>query len=233
MKYACVAATEDRARCRNWMKENNPTHLCGFHQSRQDAGQEVKRISQPDVIEYKFNLNKTWACRLRELGVSFKEQDFAAKEAKHIAHAEEYGRDPFRFREGVSDSGVPVFGEEGLVKVSVYELLQELVRFYEVVDIFIRPRRDGTRHMEVLVVRFFNGKECETNTQAFQQLLSFLASSCWGHCHIWANPPRGDGLIIDTVNSAHREEGQKPQQIVRFTGGLWATELIEEVVGQK
>ena len=220
--YACKAATKQRARCRYWAEGENG--FCSPHERRREAGEMVETAPRPDTVLYKFNLNKTWTERLTRLGVPIKEQDFVAKEAMHVAHAEKHGRGAYVIRKNVADSGVPVFGEEGLVNVSLYEVLKELVDEYEIVDIHIQPRRDRNRQMNVLVVSFSHGENAVTNTEALQELLDFLSSSCWGYCHVWANPPQDDGKVVHTVNSSHRKENKQPERILRFDEGLWAEE---------
>lgn len=216
--YACKAATERGARCRNWAEGENG--FCSFHKGRKD----VEIAPRPDTVLYKFNLNESWSKKLLALGVPEKHPDFEAKEHKHIQHAQQYDRDAFRYRKDVADSGVPVFGKDGLRNVSMYEVLKELAAVYEVVDIHIRPRRDGNRWMNVLVVSFSHGEKFISSDNAFQELLSFLSSSCWGYVHVWANPPQEDGRVIHTVNSSHREERKQPDLVLRLADGLWATE---------
>jgi|SRR3989344_3716067 len=221
MKYACKAATKGNARCRNLL---DAPGFCATHPEATSAVSE-----QPDVVLYKTNVNRNWSRKLKELGVPLKQSDFEKREQQHVAHAIKHGREPFRFRgkDQPADSGVPVFGKDGLQEVSLYELLQELTTIYNVVDIHLRPTKPGgNQNMEVLVVSFSDGEELNTNTDAFQELMRFLASSCWGYCHVWANPPQDDGRIIHTVNSSHREDGKKPVQAVRFDDGLWATEPV-------
>ena len=223
MKYACRAATKGNARCRNLL---DAPGFCAMHP------QETAVLSdQPDVVLYKTNVNKKWSARMKELGVSLKQPDFEKREQQHVAHAIKHGRAPFRFRgkDQPADSGVPVFGQDGLTMVSLYDLLKELAETYNLVDIHLRPTKPGgNQNMEVLVVSFSEGDESNANTDAFQELLGFLASSCWGYCHVWANPPQDDGRVIHTVNSSHREDGKQPIQIVRFADGQWATEPVAQ-----
>jgi hypothetical protein len=186
---------------------------CGQHK-------DAERAPRPDVVLYKFNINDRWRDRFMALGIKEKTRDVQADTAKHEAHAAQFGRDAHRYRQ-VADSGVPVFGE-GLQGVSLFDLLKELPTVYEVVDIHIKPRSDGKPNMSVLVISFSNGKPTSANTEAFDELLRFLASSCWGFCHVWANPPQEDGRVIHTVNSSHREADQKAKQVLHFADGLWA-----------
>jgi len=219
MSYACTAKIASGARCRNFVM-NDGDRFCSQH----SAMPRVEAISQPDTVLYKFNLNETWRKKMVALGVPVKEPNFQQKEQKHVEHAEQHGREAFRFRKDVADSGVPVFGPKGVQSVSLYEVLQELLEIYEVVDVHIRPRRDGNRFMSVLVVSFSHGEKACSNTKAFQELLDFLSSSCWGYTHVWANPPQEDGRVVNTINSSHREEGKKATNVLRFDEGRWSVD---------
>ncbi|OGZ92568.1 MAG: hypothetical protein A2549_03150 [Candidatus Staskawiczbacteria bacterium RIFOXYD2_FULL_37_10] len=228
MQYACTAATERNARCRHWVGDQRAKVFCSLHQQRKDAGEAVEIAPKPDVALYKFNLNGKWRDKLLELGVPEKDPDFGAKEAKHVAHAQQFGREAYAIRKEVADSGVPVFGKEGIQNVSLYETLQDLLAEYEVVDIHIRPRRDGTRWISVLVINFSHGGRSISNQPALDTTLEFLSSSCWGFCHVWANPPQDDGRIVHTINSSHREVDKQPELVLRLNGGLWSTEPYVE-----
>ncbi len=214
MKWACKAATKGNARCRNLLDEPG---FCSSH-----ASDNIRESDQPDCVLYKFNVNKKWSAKMKEMGVRLIPFDFQAREEKHAAHARKFNREPFKFRGEIVDSGVPVFGKDGLQDVSVFELLTELATVYNVVDIHLRPTKPGGNpNMEVLVVSFSDGEEAVGNTDAFQELLRFLTSSCWGHCHVWANPPQDDGRVIHTVNTSHREDGKKPTCKLDFLDGIW------------
>lgn len=224
--YACTAPTEEGARCRHWATEGDADQFCAQHAGMRNSGRTVEKVLPPDCVEYKFNVNSKWAEELMKLGVELREQDFQAKEQKHFEHAQQYGREAYRFRKDIVDSGVPVFGPDGLVSVSVYELFRELVSAYEIVDIFLRPTKPGGNpRMKVLVVYFSHGEE-QKNTEAIEKLLEFLASSCWGHCHVWANPPGSTGKVKATVNISHREPEKTPAMILQFANGLFAVEEV-------
>ena len=223
MVYACTGQTQKGARCRGWAQDGK---LCTACQKKEG----LQIVGEPDAVEYKFNVNQNWVRRLTALGVEIRDRSFAEKEAAHLAHAEKFGREGYRYREDVVDSGVPVFGPDGLTSVSVYELFLELIDRYEIVDIFMRPTKPGgNQNMKVLVIYFSHGEK-RGNTEAIEEVLNFLSSSRWGHCHIWANPPGGNGKVKCTVNISHREPDLKPEQVVRFSGGLWSVEPATEVL---
>jgi len=200
--------------------------FCSFHQKRWDDGMTVDIVGRPDAVEFKFNVNEKWASQLMTMGVELRQPDFQAKEQKHIEHAEKHEREAFRYRKDIADSGVPVFGKDGLVNVSVYELFRELIEAYEIVDIFLRPTKPGgNQHMKVLVIYFSHGEK-RGNMEAIEEVLRFLASSRWGHCHVWANPPGSTGKIKNTVNTSHREPDKQPERVLRFNDGLFASEEV-------
>jgi len=218
--YACAAATEEGARCRNMVVEV-VGEMCHLHKGGKVA-------PRPDIILVKFNLNPKWAEKFERLGVPRKSSLSFLKENAHARQAEKLGRDPYRYGRPVADSGVPVFGKQGIQEVSLFDLLKELLDRYKITDIHLRPRRD--EKMDVLVVSLMvslsPGEEVVLSSSASQELLSFLAVSCWGYCHVWANPPSDDGRIVHTVHSSHRAPDSKPRVRLRFFDGLWAVEPV-------
>ncbi len=223
MSYACTHLTEQGARCRNWA-EPGGNWMCSQHNALVAAGKSAERVKLPDSVDYKFNINDRWAERLIAEGVEVREQDFEAKEKQHVAHAEQYGRKAYHLRENIADFGVPVFGPQGLANVSVYELFKELLDAYEIVDVYIHPMWPGkNERMRKLVVYFANGSKREPNKKAIDSLLEFLSSSCWGHVHVWANPPGFTGKIKDTVNISYREQDQTPELVLRLADGMWSS----------
>lgn len=219
--HACEAATQSRARCRhNAVPESI---LCAMHKKAEDEGVQISRAPKPDVVLYKFNINPAWKERFLLLGVKEENYDTVAKEAKHVAHAEAYRREAYAVRKDVADSGVQVFGSEGLKNVVLSPMIRELAAAYSVVGLHIRPRRDQSEKMSVLVVSFAQTGEATTNKMALQLLLEFSDKSSWGFCHVWANPPQlEDGRIIHTVNSGHRQDLVLAGLALHFAGGLWA-----------
>lgn len=223
MPYACTAATAGKARCRNLVGEDG--RFCSLHNHDSD----VPTAPPPVTVLYKFSINESWRQKFMALGVLLKQPNFAKKEAKHVAHAEAHGRDAFRYRQ-VADSGVPVFGPDGLQMVSLAELVKELAEKFKVVDIHILPKLpkpgQSVNPMSMLVVSFSHEGQTVNNEKAFWLLMDLLNASCWGKVHVWANPPQEDGRVVHTVNSAHREENHDPQRVLRFAEGLWSEEQV-------
>ncbi len=216
MVHTCVGKTAGGARCRNTVPELGGR--CPSHAGTADVA------GRPDTLLFRLNMNEKRAQAFTALGVPEKNPDIQAKEQQHIAHAQEYNRDAFRYRQ-IADSGVPVFGKEGISGVSTFELLKELLNAegYRMLDIHIRPRRDQDRNMRVLVLTLSRqGEDAKVSSTVIDELLRFLATSSWGFVHVWANPPREDGKVIHTVNISHRQQDVKPAVRLQFNQGLWA-----------
>ena len=223
MKYACVAATQEGARCRNFLE--NSGEMCETHQKLKAKGEEVKLAPSPDTILVKFNINPSWTQRFEEAGIPRGFPSEVTLEEKHIAQAQQANRDPYRFRE-TADSGVPVFGPQGVSEVSIFQLLEELrEKGYQPQGVHIRTRRE--KKFDVLVIPFAHGISEKNSTflpeKALELLREFLKLSCWGFVHVWANPPE-KGKIVHTVNLSHREPYKSPQWNLYFNHGLWAIE---------
>ncbi len=229
MKYACAAATKKNARCRKKAMEDGD--YCPLHQHMLDEGEIVRNSSQPDVVLFKCKIHPGWVRRLEELGVPFTVPDFAAKEAAHVEHAKQHGRDAYAIRKDVADSGTPVFGKNGLMDVATFGTFRQLLGTYNIVSVHIQPSHPKAKNqaMKVLVLRFSWGEEVDSNTSAYQEILRFVAVGNWEHCHVWENPPNFHGEIIHTVNMAHRPEGQKPRltrQELHFSEDGWSTKEL-------
>jgi len=222
VQYACVAATQEGARCRNFVE--NPGKMCEACQKLKAKGEEVKFAPSPDTILVKFNINPGWTQKFEEAGIPRRFPSEVTLEEKHIAQAQQVNRDPYRFRE-TADSGVPVFGPQGVSEVSIFQLLEELrEKGYQTQGVHIRTRRE--KKFDVLVIPFTLGIEKNSTSlpeKALELLREFLKLSCWGFVHIWANPPE-KGKIVHTVNLSHREPQQSPQWNLCFNHGLWAIE---------
>lgn len=223
MQYACVAATEGRARCRNFVGQVGK--LCTSHGKLIVEGKEIELALFPDTVLVKFNINPSWTQVFEEAGVPRKAPSEVSLEEKHINHAHKAGRDPYRYRD-IADSGVPVFGTQGLSEVSVSGLLIELLEAgYKPQGVHIRTRME--KRFDVLVVPLVRGAESSTLSEKAVMLLErFLRSPSWGFAHIWANPPDVQGKIIHTVNLGHRKPEGRPELKILFSNGLWAVSVV-------
>lgn len=223
MEYACIAALEDRkTRCRRLVEW--PEKFCWQH----PEGAEI--APPPDIVLLKPKVNPHWfgllAKEIRQLPAGRKEE----KIKQHIAQAECLGRDAFALRQGIEDSGSPVFGKKGAEFVNPSNLLQEfLEEGYLLTNIHGRPARN--QPMWILIMGF--SRQIERIDSSLLKLmesdlakavLGVILGSVWYYCHIWANPPDEKGRIVHTVNLAHRHPPETPAKKLRFAKGLWALE---------
>lgn len=218
--YACVAATQGGARCRNFVEEEG--QLCVIHQKKADRKGSVSMAPPPDRILMRFNINPYWRRRVEAVGVKRKLTNWRGIEEKHVAHAERFRRNPYRFRE-VADSGVPVFGpKEGISHVSLLELREELAeKGFLIQDMHLQPHRD--RKMDILVITLSCQKPGMTpfpsgTLSIFQEFLN----SSYRFVYVWVNPPDEDGKVVHTINVSPREPEQTPLRQLHFNNGLWA-----------
>jgi len=176
---------------------------------------------KPNAVLVKFNVNPKWREKFLNAGIPEKSPDEAALELKHMFHAVEVGRDPFRFRQEKSDSGIPVFGQDGAKMVSINGLFQELRQAgYSLNGAHIRRREDK---FNALVIPFVLDGEESISPKAEVLIEEFLGV-CWGYVHVWVNPPQPEtGAMIHTVNLSHREIDKTPGKILRFNEGRWKT----------
>ena len=222
MPHACVAATQEGARCRNFVEKLG--EMCQLHQRLKAEGKEVKLAPSPDTILVKFNINPSWAQRFEQAGIPRRFPSEAILEEKHILQARQIDRDPYRFRD-IADSGVPIFGTQGASEVSILGLLEELQKEgYRPQGVHIRTR--GQKKFDVLVIPLSRISEANSMLpkKALDLLREFLRLSCWGFVHVWANPPDSQGKIVHTVNLGHRKPEKSPRWNLRFNHGLWAVE---------
>ncbi len=221
--YACIAPTEGGARCRSFVEKVG--EMCEPHQKMRDEGKEIKPLPLPDIILVKFNINPDWTQQFEQAGIPRRSPNEVALEEKHIAQARQMDRKAYRFRD-IADSGVPVFGPQGVSEVSISGLLTELVQKggYQPQGVHIRTRTQ--KKFDVLVIPFVKEAQSENSTtlseKAVELLRRFLRISCWGFAHVWANPPE-EGRVTHTVNLSHREE-KPPKYHLQFNHGLWAVE---------
>jgi hypothetical protein len=217
--YACIAATQKGARCRNFVSK--AVDICWRHQKEKDEGKEVKLAPSPNTILVKFNINPSWTQQFEKAGVPRKRPFEVELEEKHIAQARKLDRRAYEYRD-IADSGVPVFGPQGSSEVSILGLLEELQREgYQPQGVHIRTR--AQKKFDVLVIPFVRGSESNSTLpkRALELLQEFLRLSCWGFVHVWANPPDGQGKVVHTINLGHREPEKSPQWTLCFNHGLW------------
>jgi len=222
--YACTAETEGRGRCRNAAQDNDRDGLCSSHAQQRDSGKNIKRVSRPGRVLVKANINQSWFKRFTALGIPVKTPDFAKQEAAHVADAQRVGREAYAVRKNIADSGVQVFGKDGVASALMVEPLDSLLVAYRLTDMHIFQRRDKGL-MNVLVLTYEAGTEGDKKITLPVAIAEFFAMSSWGYAHVWANPPKEDGVVLHTINLSHRSDEPAARQLL-FADGLWAVEKV-------
>lgn len=230
MQFACIAALKDKkTRCRNFLEveitprgigyfEKEEELICSQHRTMKEEGKKVNIAPRPDVMLVKFRLNPTWGKRLQDAGIALVPEQKTKKDALHANHAREHRRDPYTIRE-VADSGVPVFGPDGLQNVSIEGLwLELLMQRYRVVDTHIL---DSNQRMKPWVISLALEDGKQNPTELPDEVYEFTGS-CFGHCHVWANPPNDEERVVHTLNVSHRQADTGTEFELRFNNGLWA-----------
>jgi len=222
MKYACIAETKKGARCRRWAVNGNS--FCSQHAKVKS----VKIASPPDIILLKIRINKKWAKRFLEAGVSHTETTpQEEKERNYLLQAKKLRRSPSRYGKCIS-SGVSVFGTEGLSKVWILSALIELLKKgYEITNLHIEDANITLQKnssvlniMHNLVINMEKGEKKICWEEEMSKLLGDFLPVCWGFVHVWANPVR-NGKVIHSLNIAHREPDIPPKLRLKFSNGLW------------
>lgn len=231
MQYECVAETlDEKTRCRNFVEvkiitcrgigyfEEEEELMCSQHRTMKRNGKKVNIAPRPDIILIKFKLNPNWAERLKGAGIHIVAVQKTVKDALHAGHAREHRRSPYKFRE-VADSGTPVFGAGGLQNVSISGLwLELLMQGYRVIDTHILDSQERMKTW-VTSLALQNG---EQEPIGFPNEVYEFLGSCFGHCHVWANPPNEEEKVVHTLNMSHRQDDTKTEVELRFNKGLWA-----------
>ncbi|TET84445.1 MAG: hypothetical protein E3J36_01295 [Candidatus Nealsonbacteria bacterium] len=220
MRYACIASAKGGARCRATVEKLGT--FCSFHQKLKEEGRQIRLAPKPDVILVRFYLNLDRSQKLEMTGIPRRERlTEVEREEKHINHAKQYGRDPYRYRDK-SDSGTPIFGKEGINDLFLSQTWAELKREgYHLTDIHLKSH---TEKKDVLVAALnYKASEIPLSKQILDELDQLL-SSCWGYVRVWADPPNEEGKVIHTVNSSFLKPDTTPQLSLYFNHGLWAIE---------
>ncbi len=216
--YACVAGTVGRARCRNAATKEG---RCHEHPAAALA-------PAPDVVLVKFSVNLRRAEELVEVGIPVREVNWQERDRSHVAHAEAHDRQSHRYRENVADSGVPVFGTEGIADVAIARAYRELNQEYGLRDVHLLPHRNN--RMFVLVLVFEKGAATISPSTEAAVLLARILNSTYGFVHVWVNPPQADGRVVHTVNCSHRMDSAPKCLLLLnnewFDAPLWDAEEV-------
>lgn len=229
MQYACVARTEFGGRCRRMIEVENfnfkpGNSLCAQHQSASLLA------PAPEIVLVKFRTNQNWEKELTEAGVSFRNPNFVSRDKEHIDQAHNISRQAFHIREDMPDSGTPVFGpnKAGLQGICPLQGIRPSPEHgYKLTVVFLEPTRENHGMYTLVLALEKGGRRTDISQELVDKIVEFV-SPPWGHCHVWANPPRvNDGKIIHTLNFSHRLPGKKPALLLLFNSGLWAVKPWE------
>ncbi len=230
MKYACIAGLKRVVngvvklyRCRNWAQDPPQNLFCVGHSNhpvlaplpeRVFVKMTVPRTSDNlhDIEEFQFHV----ADRDKK-----KERDL---EVKHAQHAEQFSRGAYSVRKTTSDSGVQVFGPDGLHDMSLVLMDGNLIQagLNRVGGHVLDKIHEGKL---IFVIEYSSipnpdGTKLPNRADGY---LKRLLGSCWGTIHIWANPPRvEDGVIVHTVNAGRLNREQIPVGHVVLASGHWS-----------
>ena len=194
--------------------------LCAQHNH---LGADPDRLSAPEGVLVKVRLNPRWSERLTQAGVALVVADHEARDARHREQAQVINRSADAYkREGRADSGVAVFGRDGLEGTSLEALIVDLLApasGYVITRAVVEPGRNGDR-MSQLVLAFGQSGERVQIPHTALEAVKALGRSRWDHVHVWSNPPRTDGKRVDTVNASHRSDAPA-QWNLRFDSGFY------------
>ena len=224
--YACTARNENGARCRNNALEGSSNYYCAQHEQMRRAGKPVQKIGLPDLILLKSNVSDDWehewAQTLLRVGVPrVVEQTAEEKAREHAAHAEQFGRKAGTY--GRVDSGVAVFGKQGLVDINLEQCFSELRTAYG--GISSAQLTNGRRGNPVLVIAFSKTEKAVAIEPAvMSSLLEYFSLGSFGRVNVYANPPKNGKGIVDTVNCDFRKEVGRAKQRLTLAGGEWAND---------
>jgi len=232
--YACIAAAGHGGRCRNLAVQPPKILFCKNHSSDHSP-----TAPNPDRIFLKVRTNERWRDDLQQAGLHFvrrtaeKEQRL---EQKHIAHAESVGRAAYAIRQ-TADSGVPVFGKNGIQFVSLRQLHGELTQRAGYQRVGGHVLEKGNFDMLTLVLEYeygpiSNGNSTPIPPTAQSIIARLLATQRWGFTHVWANPPGPDGRIVHTVNVSHRENDKPAIGDLIFLDGFWMVNVAVDRLRQ-
>lgn len=184
----------------------------------------------PGIILLKTRVNDNRLKRLTEAGVPVKNRDDARLDAAHEADANRVHRNPNALREK-PDSGSPVFGLGGAGMVDGGELLPELLRNGFRIESFhlYRGQKGGEPDKMSTLVVTLGTTPGEAPSEVAVQAIQDEFAVTWEHLQLWANPPRKeDGVVVHTLNAAHRLPDKKAERKVLYDGGQWSLEAVEQ-----
>lgn len=244
MWYACIAGVEPPEkdlrpyRCRKMAADPPRVPLCKKHLENWQEGSSV--ASPPDLVLIKvtFPSSIDWRRDFQDLSFRLIERDREKTkklDEQHAQQATAFNRRAYVVRKERSDSGVQVFGQEGLKNASLGLLDGELIKAgFELAGSHVLDR--SWEGQLTLVLEYAapaaRTKVTSNSLPVPGRAAGFVRrqlgmSKNWGTVHIWANPPSlkpdARGLIVHTVNAGVGRD-DIPAVLLTFNGGLWGTQ---------
>ena len=226
--YACPAKIENGSRCRKNAIESSSNYYCEQHEKMHLAGKHVDKVGPADLTLVRCNVsddwNHEWVQTLLSLGVpKVADQSAEQKDAEHAKHAAEFRRKAGAY--GRIDSGVAVFGKNGLADVCLEQMFSDLRGVYGGVSSL--HLTTGRKQNPVLEIAFSKSEPAiQIAPAVMSSLFEYIGLASFGYCTVYSNPPKEGKGIVDTVNVDFRQEIGRGVQTLRHAGGEWANEPI-------
>jgi len=212
------------ARCRNLAMEGSEFCSLPAHQAI-----DAKAAPMPDVVLLWFSLSDSWVGRFKTFLNVLSRTPRRQRELnkKHIAIAETIGRDPHATRNGIVDSGSPVFGAAGIKDHEVWaaNVIEDLANAEFFISKALVSEKQIYKGKNVytesrLLIEFrragdgFEGAPIELLGDLFAE----FGDASFEKVMVWANPPNDKGEVVHTVNFRGRQIGKPADCALRFYG---------------
>lgn len=163
-------------------------------------------------------------------------QDPEVKFAANLAEAEKLGRDADAYnkeekkddgdgkKEGRKDSGTQLInGADGAKKITVIKAVQDMLAGgYDITSVHLEPTNN--EHMRMLIVAFTLRLEnvpamcTPERTPNLWKLIEAIFTGVFD-VWVWSNPPKANGIILDTINLGWSHEQKTPEDPVVVSNG--------------
>ncbi|MBI2052857.1 MAG: hypothetical protein HYT34_01275 [Candidatus Ryanbacteria bacterium] len=215
MEYACMGRIERDGRCPKLQEIQRFVPGIGVWCENHVETKEPAPL--PDAIFTKFTLLREEGERLKVFGVRWSDNPANPNSPKRDLGT--LGR----IRKGIKDSGCPVFGNDGVFRVSLAPVASELLekRKWNIADVHIRPGKKPSEAVLTVVISEKATREVALPEKA-QEELALLLSSVRQQVHIWANPRNTEGQVIHTINCVGCGYEDLGDRSLDFQNGLWA-----------
>ena len=244
MWYACIAGVEPPEvglkpyRCRKMAVDPPKTPICRRHIDGWYEGHPI--APSPDIVLLKVSFPSTssWRRDFGDLGFRFVDrgrEKTKQLDKQHPQHAEAFGRGAYVIRKNRSDSGVKVFGDEGLKNAGLGLIDGELTKAgLELASSHVLDR-SWEGQLTLVLEYASNVARSQINTSSFPvpgRAIGFVRSQLgmsrnWGTVHVFANPPSlkpdSRGVIFHTINVGVGRD-DVPSVLLTFNAGLWGSQ---------